>query len=124
MKRFLPLLLVLSACGRPDAPLRAPDPANGQRQFAACAGCHSLSPGVTVFGPSLYSVYGRKAGSLAGYDYSPSMRAYGKAWDEAALDTNLLVLRAPHPSGRWLNGHPEARDKIASVLAQALALAR
>jgi hypothetical protein len=47
-----------------------------------------------------------------------------EGWDEAALDTDLVVLRAPHPSGRWLNGHPEDRDKIAAVLDQALALSR
>jgi hypothetical protein len=52
---------------------------------------------------------------------------FGKAqegWDEAALDTKFVVLRAPHPSGRWLNGHPEDRDKLATVLVQALALTR
>jgi uracil-DNA glycosylase len=47
-----------------------------------------------------------------------------EGWDEAALDTKCVVLRAPHPSGRWLNGHPEDRDKIATVLVQALALTR
>ncbi|HEX7799910.1 MAG TPA: c-type cytochrome [Asticcacaulis sp.] len=117
MKRFLPLLLLVSACSRPDAPLRAPDLANGRRQFAACAGCHSLSPGVTVFGPSLYSVYGRKAGSLAGYDYSPAMRAYGKAWDEAALDAFLASPGRTVPGTRmgfWgMRNAQDRRDLIA-----------
>ena len=117
MKRFLPLLLLVSACSRPDAPLRAPDLANGRRQFAACAGCHSLSPAVTVFGPSLSSVYGRKAGSLAAYDYSPAMGAYGRTWDAATLDAFLASPGRTVPGTRmgfWgMRNAQDRRDLIA-----------
>jgi uracil-DNA glycosylase len=47
-----------------------------------------------------------------------------KGWDDATVATDVTVLRAPHPSGRWLNGNPEDRQKIADVLATALAIAR
>jgi cytochrome c len=39
-------------------------------------------------------VYGRKAGSVADFDYSPALRASGVVWEAASLD-------------RWLSG-PEA----------------
>ena len=53
-----------------------------------CVTCHSSEPGVNKTGPSLFGVYGRKAGSsdfprykgLAGADFT---------WDAAKLDTYL-----------------------------------
>jgi cytochrome c len=117
MKRLLPLLLVLTACQPKPAALHAPDLANGQRQFAACAGCHSLQKGVTVFGPSLYAVYGRKAGSLPGYDYSPALSAYGQTWDDATLNAFLASPGKAVPGTRmgfWgLNDAQDRRDLIA-----------
>jgi hypothetical protein len=40
-------------------------------------------------------------------------------WDRAQLTVDLPVLRVPHPSGRWLNAHPEDRDKIVAALVEA-----
>ncbi len=44
-------------------------------------------------------------------------------WDRARIAVDVEVLRAPHPSGRWLNAHPEDRDKIVAALVKAHALA-
>jgi len=44
-------------------------------------------------------------------------------WDRAQLTVDLPVLRVPHPSGRWLNAHPEDRDKIVAALVEARRLA-
>ena len=54
--------------------------------FGVCAACHSTD-GSTSVGPSLKGVYGRKAGSLAGFPYSRAMRTSRGAWDEKSLDT-------------------------------------
>lgn len=90
MKRlWLLLVLPLVACSPKTEVLHAPDPVRGAQMFAPCANCHALDPGRTIFGPSLYGVYGRKAGTLPGYDYSPAMKAYGKVWDETTLDAFL-----------------------------------
>ncbi len=37
-------------------------------------------------GPSLAGIVGRRAGSLPGFNYSPSMKQSGITWDEANLD--------------------------------------
>jgi hypothetical protein len=42
-----------------------------------------------------------------------------QGWDRARLGVNVLVLRVPHPSGRWLNAHPEDREKIVAALIEA-----
>jgi len=52
----------------------------------ACRTCHSMKEGDNRLGPSLGGVVGRKAGSVAGYAYSPSMKNSGVTWDEATLD--------------------------------------
>ena len=53
----------------------------------SCRTCHSVKEGDNRLGPSLAGVVGRKAGTLPGYAYSPSMQNSGVIWDEATLDT-------------------------------------
>lgn len=61
----------------------------GRKAFLErCAGCHrvgaALEGGRT--GPDLSGVYGRRAGSAAGFAYSGAMAASARIWDDAALD--------------------------------------
>jgi uracil-DNA glycosylase len=44
-------------------------------------------------------------------------------WRRARPALDLPVLNAPHPSGRWLNGHPEDRQVIVATLREAKRLA-
>ena len=65
----------------------------GQAVFARCAVCHALEPGVNRLGPSLDGIVGRKAGALAGFRYSPAMKASGLTWTPENLDR---FIAAPH----------------------------
>ena len=56
--------------------------------FAACAACHS-EDGKNGLGPTLKGVYGRKAGSVAGFRYSPAMKKASTVWDDKSLDNFL-----------------------------------
>ena len=66
MKQTVPALaaaalLLIAGSGAAAA---AGDPAAGEQVFKKiCTTCHSNEPGVNKTGPSLYGVYGRKAGS-------------------------------------------------------------
>ncbi len=52
-----------------------------------CAQCHTLVAGPSSMpGPSLQGLFGRKAGTVPGYNYSPAMRNSGVVWSEATLD--------------------------------------
>lgn len=67
------------------------DPAemtNGERQFARkCSICHTLTPdGARRAGPSLYGVFGRRAGTLDGYRYSPALMGSDIVWDAETID--------------------------------------
>src|SRR5260221_10084038 len=63
------------------------DAVRGQRDFRACAPCHSLEPDHNMTGPSLTNLWGRKAGGLPGFDrYSGALKSSGIIWDDRALD--------------------------------------
>ncbi|HEY5063924.1 MAG TPA: cytochrome c oxidase assembly protein [Xanthobacteraceae bacterium] len=62
-----------------------PDPVEGKALFAEqCTACHALD--TNKFGPRLGSVFGRRAGTAAGYDYSPALRNSNLTWTADSLD--------------------------------------
>ena len=73
----------------------AGDAASGAKLFVQCRVCHSVEPGKNGLGPSMHGVVGRKAGTLAGFNYSPAMKASGFVWSDAKLND---YLRAPMKS--------------------------
>jgi cytochrome c len=63
------------------------DAGRGQRDFRVCAPCHSLEPDRNMTGPSLFHLWGRKAGGLSSFDrYSEVLKSSGIVWDDRALD--------------------------------------
>lgn len=54
--------------------------------FAHCSSCHSVEQGRHGVGPSLFAVYGTKAGDIAGYNFSSALKESGLTWDDATLD--------------------------------------
>ncbi|MEL6978647.1 MAG: c-type cytochrome [Pseudomonadota bacterium] len=75
-----------------DAPRRfqvaADEVSNGERQFARkCSVCHTLTPDSRRrAGPTLFGVFGRRAGALSGYAYSPALLASDIVWSPETLD--------------------------------------
>lgn len=59
--------------------------AAGRHVFSHCAACHSLDSAKNSFGPSLYGVIGRKAGTVPRFDYSEAMTTAGIVWTEDTL---------------------------------------
>jgi cytochrome c len=58
---------------------------NAPAAFNSCKACHKVAAGQNSVGPSLYKVYGRKAGSVPGFKYSSAMTSSGITWDAASL---------------------------------------
>ena len=69
------------------------DPAAGEKVFKKCAQCHEVGEGAkNKIGPELNDVYGRKAGGLDDFNYSPAMKQAGEegwVWDTEHLDKYL-----------------------------------
>lgn len=61
---------------------------NGERQFMRkCSICHALEKGPSrKAGPSLYGVFGRRAGTVEGYPYSPVLDGSDIIWNDESID--------------------------------------
>lgn len=59
----------------------------GQRQFARkCSICHTLKPNDgNRAGPTLYKLFGRKAGTVPGYPYSDALKKSDIIWNERTI---------------------------------------
>ena len=70
--------------------LAGADVARGELLGLACAACHRFrAEEGTLIGPHLQGVFGRKAASLEGFDYSPALRASGLVWTPRSLEAWL-----------------------------------
>lgn len=77
--------------------------AQGERVFRnQCRGCHSLTPGRHIAGPSLHGVVGRNAGEVADFDYSPALQEAQLVWTPEALDRFLTDPDAFLPGTRMV----------------------
>ncbi len=71
------------------------DLAHGEKVFKKCSACHMIaSDGKNMIGPNLWSVFGRKAGSVSDYKYSKAMIAYGKQWSFEEMNSYLIKPQA------------------------------
>ncbi|MDE2563406.1 MAG: c-type cytochrome [Sphingomonadales bacterium] len=78
-----------AAAGAATSEAAAPAAGAAPMAFAICKTCHSPEKGKNMIGPSLFAVYGTKAGEVAGYNFSDAMKKSGLTWDDATLDTYL-----------------------------------
>lgn len=83
-------IMLAAAMFSSPAPAQTADSAGGERNFRLCAACHSLEAGRNMTGPSLAGLWGRRAGSLPGFDrYSEALKGSGIIWDDRSLDAWL-----------------------------------
>ena len=81
----------------------AQDVAAGEKVFAKCKVCHQVGEGAkNGVGPVLNGIVGRKAGSVAGYNYTPANKNSGLTWDEPTLKEYLKNPRAKIPGTKMV----------------------
>ncbi len=66
------------------------DPTKGERIFKKCAACHVLEGNKKKIGPSLAGLFGREAGTVAGFKYSKAMKNSDIVWTAQVLDEFLV----------------------------------
>jgi cytochrome c len=76
----------------------------GARYFERkCSQCHDgVKTGGHAKGPFLWNVFGRKAGTIPGFEFSPAMKGVGIAWNFATLDYYLADTERAVP-GKAMN---------------------
>ena len=78
-----------AAQAAPNATAAMGDAGAGRLVFRKCQACHSVESGKNMLGPSLAGVIGRKAGTEAGFSYSPAMKSADIVWNLQTLDQYL-----------------------------------
>jgi cytochrome c len=117
----LPLvLLALAALSAPQSVLAAGDAATGSKLFLQCRACHTVgATDRSGVGPNLSGVVGAKAGTKAGYTYSPAMAKAGILWDMTKLDAFLMRPSAVVPGTKMAFAgvpNPKARADLIAYL--------
>jgi cytochrome c len=85
------------------------DPARGEEVFEVCRACHVVGEEENQAGPHLVGLFGRKAGTVAGFEYSGAMKTADIVWDEATLDAYLADTQGYIPGN--IMGFPGLEDK-------------
>jgi cytochrome c2 len=81
------ILLTLAVSTRADTD--TPENHAGKKQFNKCAACHSLEAETHLQGPSLSGLFGRRAGSVKGFIFSPALEQADFVWTEETLSAFL-----------------------------------
>lgn len=93
----------------------------GAEIFRKCTGCHQIGPGAeNRAGPHLNGIFGRRAGSIDGFDYSEAMdRAHddGLTWDYERLDAYIenprVLVSGTRMSFRGIKDEQDRHDVLA-----------
>lgn len=91
----------------------------GQLYQARCTACHSID--YNGVGPAHKNLFGRKAGSLPDYSYSPALQASKVVWDEKTIDKWLTNPEKFIPGQKmgFLVASPQERADLIAYLKQA-----
>ena len=108
----LAMMLLLAGAARADG-----DAGRGEVRFVDCAPCHKLEAGANDVGPNLHGIFGRKAGELVDFRYSPAMKRSGIVWTPETLDRYIADPQAFVPANRMpyagMAGASDRADLIA-----------
>ncbi|HEB59539.1 MAG TPA: hypothetical protein ENJ01_09975 [Gammaproteobacteria bacterium] len=82
----------------------------GEQLYVLCSGCHA--PTWNRTGPRHCGLAGRRAGSLADFDYTPAMKNADIIWTRESLDEFLRAPLTMVPgTSMAFAGMPDARER-------------
>ena len=88
MNNHISIVVAIALMSVASAVFAAGDAARGQQLYESrCIACHSVDQ--SRVGPAHQGVFGRRAGRVADYDYSPALKASKLVWSEKTLDAWL-----------------------------------
>jgi cytochrome c len=114
--RLLVATAVLVLLGSGSA--MAQDAAAGEKVFAQCRACHQVGPAAkNAVGPVLNDLFGRPAGSVEGYSYSPANKNSGITWDEATFKEYIQNPRGKIPGTKMVYAGLKDEQRINDLVA-------
>jgi cytochrome c len=96
----------------------AQDAEAGKTVFNQCRACHQV--GETAkngAGPLLNGLFGRKAGTIEGYNYSEANKKSGVTWDEANFATYIKDPKAFMPGNKMAYVGLKDDKRVADLIA-------
>ena len=97
---------------------QAQDAANGEKVFAQCRACHQIGENAkNAVGPVLNGLFGRKAGSVEGYNYSAANKNSGITWDEATFSEYIKDPKAKVPGTKMIYAGLKDEQKVNELVA-------
>ena len=91
-------------------------PHPGEKVYNRCKTCHVLEGDARRIGPSLECVFGRTAGAVEGFKYSPVMAESGVVWDRETMGGYLANPRAYMPGNRMAFPGLKNEQQLADLL--------
>ncbi|MFH1345046.1 MAG: cytochrome c family protein [Pseudomonadota bacterium] len=98
--------------------VRAQDAAAGEKVFGVCKACHQIGETAkNSVGPQLNGIIGRKAGTVAGYNYTAANKESGITWDEATFREYIKNPKAKIPGTKMIYAGLKDEKKTDDLLA-------
>lgn len=108
--RLICCLFTAAACLSAPFAYAGGDAINGKLLYASrCIACHSID--VSLAGPAHRGVFGRKAGSVTDFDYSPALKKSSVIWNEKTLDKWLANPEKFIPGQKMGYAVPDAKER-------------
>jgi cytochrome c len=99
-------------------PTQAQDAAAGEKVFAQCRACHQVGETAkNAVGPVLNGLFGRKSGTVEGYNYSPANKNSGLTWDEATFRDYIKDPRAKIPGTKMIYAGLKDERRVTDLVA-------
>lgn len=103
MKRTLGLAAILAVGLVSTHAFAEGDAAKGERLFNRCKACHTVEAGgADRQGPNLHGVFGRKAGTKEGYNYSKAMANSDVVWNDETIDAYITDPKGFIPNNKMI----------------------
>ena len=98
----------------------AQDAEKGKTVFNVCLVCHAIGPGAqNKIGPVLNGLDGRRAGTMANFDYSDANKNSGIVWNEATFEDYIKNPGAKVPDTKMafpgIKNEQQAKDLWAYI---------
>lgn len=111
-------LLLVGIAQAPFSQVQAQDAAAGEKTFAQCRACHQVGENAkNAVGPVLNGLFGRPAGSVEGYNYSPANKNSGITWDEAIFREYIRDPKAKVPGTKMIYAGLKDEQKVNDLVA-------
>lgn len=100
------------------SPALAQDAAAGEKVFARCRACHQVGETArNTVGPKLNGLFGRKAGSVEGFNYSTANKDSGVTWDEATFAAYIEDPKKFMPGNRMIFAGVKKPEEVKDLIA-------